>query len=39
VPGETADMGEDGRSRVQANGDYVWQNDVEFPAAAASEFS
>ena len=29
-PGDTADMGEDGKVTVQANGDYVWQNDVEF---------
>ncbi|WP_425419818.1 carbohydrate ABC transporter permease [Oricola indica] len=29
VPGETADMGDDGRLTVQANGDYRLENDVE----------
>jgi alpha-glucoside transport system permease protein len=30
VPGDTADMGEDGRITVQTNGDYRMENDVEF---------
>jgi len=30
VPGDTADMGEDGRITVQANGDYRLENDAEF---------
>ncbi|WP_246272806.1 carbohydrate ABC transporter permease [Oricola thermophila] len=30
APGETADMGDDGRLTVQANGDYRLENDVEF---------
>lgn len=30
TPGETADMGEDGRLTVQANGDYRLENETEF---------
>ena len=30
APGETADMGDDGRITVQENGDYRLENDVEF---------
>jgi alpha-glucoside transport system permease protein len=30
APGDTADMGEDGRLTVQENGDYRLENDVEF---------
>ena len=30
VPGDTADMGDDGTITVQANGDYRFENDVEF---------
>ena len=30
TPGETADMGDDGRLTVQANGDYRLENDAEF---------
>src|SRR5690606_22704734 len=30
APGDTADMGEDGRVTVQENGDYRLENDAEF---------